>query len=33
MYLALAYAFVAFTACLVLMLLWLAWEHRRDENN
>jgi hypothetical protein len=30
-YLILAYCFVAFTAAMVLLLLWLGWEHRRDE--
>jgi hypothetical protein len=27
---ALAYGFVIFTALLVIGLLWLGWEHRRD---
>jgi hypothetical protein len=30
MYMALAYGFVVFTIGLVLMLFWLAWEHRRE---
>lgn len=30
MYLALAYGFVGFTGFLVLMLLWLAFDHRRN---
>lgn len=30
MYMALAYGFVGFTTFLILMLLWLAVEHRRS---
>jgi hypothetical protein len=26
-----AYGFVGFTAMMVLALLWMGWEHRRDE--
>ena len=31
MYLAMAYGLGACTLLMVLALLWLAWEHRRDE--
>jgi hypothetical protein len=31
MYLALAYGLVAFTILVVLWLLWLGWENRRDQ--
>jgi hypothetical protein len=31
MYLVMAYCLGAFTALMVLGLLWLGWEHRRDE--
>ena len=29
----LAYGFLGFTAAAVLAVLWLGWEHRRDEAN
>lgn len=32
MFIALAYGFVLFTAGLVVMLLWLAWENHRHES-
>ena len=31
MYLALAYGLVTFTVLVVLWLLWLGWENRRDQ--
>ena len=31
MYLAIAYGLAVCTALKVLALLWLGWEHRRDE--
>jgi hypothetical protein len=31
MYLAMAYGLGAITSLMVLALLWLGWEHRRDE--
>lgn len=31
MYLVMAYCLGAFTALMVLTLLWLGWEHRQDE--
>ncbi len=31
-FMALAYGFVGFTTFLVLLLLWLAWDHRRSES-
>jgi hypothetical protein len=31
MYLAIAYCLGAFTALMVLTLLWLGWENRRDQ--
>lgn len=33
MFIALAYGFVGFTIALVLMLFWLAWEHRQLERS
>ena len=32
MYYALAICFVTFTACLVILVLFMAWEHHREEN-
>jgi hypothetical protein len=31
MYLAIAYGLGAFIAVLALVLLWIGWQHRRDE--
>jgi hypothetical protein len=33
MFLVLAYGLVAFTGLIVFALLWMAWEHRRDESS